>query len=164
MKKLAIVALLAVGCFLAGCGTSTTPLTQNAGGNWEATLVGENAGINVFNFVTTFTVTNSGVLQVSYLGFLTTGPCFALTGEQVGGNFTITSAADDPTATANVTFTVQGASLLSMTGTALGTTNTATNVTTWTSVTGTWTLTGGNNCAGTGTFTMCPNAETCSTT
>src|SRR6202020_448730 len=109
MKKLVIVGLLAVGCFLAGCGTTRTATTA-AGGNWAVTLQGPPANETLFNFVTTFSVDDSGALNVTNLNFLTAGPCFPVTGlgESVGGTFDVTSAASDPIATANVTFTVKG--------------------------------------------------------
>jgi hypothetical protein len=172
MKKLAIVVLLTLGCFLAGCGTTTTATTA-AGGNWEVTFAGPPpVNETLFNFETTFSVDQSGALTVTNLNFLTAGPCFPVTGlgDTVGGRFDVTSLPSDPTATANVTFTVQGGgNSLSMTGTATGVTNTVAQTTTWNAVTGTWTLSGASACTGgvaspAGTFTMCPNGKTCSTT
>src|SRR5580698_3076639 len=132
MKKLVIVGLLAVGCFLAGCGTTRTATTA-AGGNWAVTLQGPPANETLFNFVT--------------------------------------SAESDPTATANVTFTVKGnGNLLTLKGTATGVTNTVAQTTTWNAVTGGWTLTGSSSCTGSGqapyagSFTMCPGSTTCTTT
>jgi hypothetical protein len=126
----------------------------------------------LFNFVTTFSVDDSGALNVTNLNFLTAGPCFPVTGlgETVGGTFDVTSAESDPTATANVTFTVKGnGNLLTLTGTATGVTNTVAQTTTWNNVTGSWTLTGSSSCmlgltTPGGTFTMCPNSTTCTTT
>jgi hypothetical protein len=173
MKKLAIVGLLTLGCFLAGCGTTTTATTE-AGGNWAVTFAAGDPPVNetLFNFVTTFSVDTSGALTVTNLNFLTAGPCFPVTGlgDTVGGTFDVTSLPSDPTATANVTFTVQGGgNSLAMTGTATGVTNTVAQTTTWSVVTGTWTLTGATACtlgvpSPTGNFTMCPNTATCSTT
>jgi hypothetical protein len=59
--------------------------------------------------------------------------------------------------------------VLTLTGTATGVTNTVAQTTTWNDVTGSWTLTGSSTCtlgitSPGGTFTMCPNATTCSTT
>lgn len=173
MKKFAIVGLLTLGSFLAGCGTTRTATTQ-AGGNWEVTFAAAGPPVNVtlFNFETTFSVDTSGALSVTNLNFLTSGPCFAVTGlgDTVGGTWNVTSAPSDPTATANVTYTVQGGgNTLTLTGTATGVTNTVAQTTTWNAVTGTWTLTGNSNCTGGGasqgkTFTMCPNGTTCTTT
>jgi uncharacterized protein YceK len=172
MKKLVIVGLLAVGCFLAGCGTTRTATTA-AGGNWAVTLQGPPANETLFNFETTFSVDDSGALNVTNLNFLTAGPCFPVTGlgESVGGTFDVTSAESDPTATANVTFTVKGnGNMLTLTGTATGVTNTVAQTTTWNAVTGGWTLTGSSSCTGSGqapyagSFTMCPGSTTCTTT
>jgi hypothetical protein len=172
MKKLVIVGLLALGCFLAGCGTTPTATTA-AGGNWEATFQGPPANETLFNFETTFSVNDNGALVIKNINFLTDGPCFPVTGLglTVGGTFDLTSALSDPTATANVTFTVKGnGNALTLTGTATGVTNTAAQTTTWNAVTGTWTLTGSSACTGpgtgpfTGTFTMCPGSTTCTTT
>ena len=173
MKKFAIVGLLTLGFFLAGCGTTRTLATQ-AGGSWETVFAAGQppVGETLFNFETTFSVSGSGALNVTNLNFLTSGPCFAVTGlgDTVGGTWSVTSALSDPTATANVTFTVQGGgNTLTLTGTATGVTNTVTQTTKWNAVTGTWTLTGAANCTGSGappagTFTMCPNGLTCTTT
>jgi len=173
MKKFVIVGLLALGSFLAGCGTTRTATTE-AGGNWEATFAAGHPPVNetLFNFETTFSVSTNGAMQVTNLNFLTSGPCFPVSGlgDTVGGTWNVTSAVSDPTATANVTFTVQGGgNSLTLTGTATGVTNTVAQTTTWNAVTGTWTLTGNANCTGTtaspgGTFTMCPNGTTCTTT
>src|ERR1700678_4147093 len=152
MKKLVIVGLLAVGCFLAGCGTTRTATTA-AGGNWAVTLQGPPVNETLFNFVTTFSVDDSGALNVTNLNFLTAGPCFPVTGlgESVGGTFDVTSAESDPTATANVTFTVKRhGHMLTLTGTATGVTNTVAQTTTWNAVTGGWTLTGSSSCTGSG--------------
>lgn len=155
MRNLAIVAFLALELMVTGCGSSsssTSSSTQSANGIWESALVGSDVGVGVFNFTTSFTVGGGGSLSVSYLSFLTTGPCFPLTGSSTSGSFDVTSTGSPPAA--NVTFTVQsGGNSLSMTGTATGTSDSSGNVT-WTSITGTWTLTGGTGCAGGGTFTM----------
>ncbi len=166
MKKLAIVGLLALGFFVAGCGAPPT-LATTAGGNWEVTFAGPPANETLFNFETTFAISAAGVMQISSLNFLTTSPdsCFPVAGEKAGGTFTVTSPPSNPTATANVAFSIKsGGNALNLTGTATGVTNTTTLVTTWNAVQGTWTLTGSASCTGSGTFTMCPNSLTCSTT
>src|SRR6202789_3087472 len=148
MKKLVIVGLLALGCFVAGCGTTSTATTA-AGAIRPASFQGPPANETLFNFVTTFSVDDSGALNVTNFNFLTAGPCFPVTGlgESVGGTFDVTSAESDPTATANVTFTVKGnGNLLTLTGTATGVTNTVAQTTTWNNVTGSWTLTGSSGC------------------
>src|ERR1700691_5362760 len=105
MKKLVIVGLLAVGCFLAGCGTTRTATTA-AGGNWAVTLQGPPANETLFNFETTFSVDDSGALNVTNLNFLTAGPCFPVTGlgERGGGGCVFFSGIRHPTAQHTVTF------------------------------------------------------------
>jgi hypothetical protein len=154
MRNLAILGLVAMELMVVGCGSSnsTTSTSNAANGIWESALVGSDAGVGVFNFTTSFTVGGSGSLSVTYFSFLTTGPCFPLTGETTSGSFDVTSTGTTPAA--DFQFTVQsGGSTLSLTGTATGTTDSSGN-TTWKSITGTWTETGGTNCGGSGTFTM----------
>lgn len=161
MRNLAIVGLVFMELFVAGCGSnsSTTSTAQTAAnGIWESSLIGSDAGVGVFNFTTAFTINGDGSLSVTYFSFLTTAPtaCFPLTGESTNGSFDINSTGN--TASANFQFTVQsGGNSLSLTGTATGTTDASGN-TTWTSITGNWTLTGGSGCTGTGTFTMTKTA------
>lgn len=155
MRSLVILGLLAVELMVVGCGSSnnsTTSTTQAANGIWESGLVGTDAGVGVFNFTTAFTVNSDNSLSVSFFSFLTTGPCFPLTGDSTKGSFDVTSTSTTPSA--SFRFTVQsGGSTLTLTGTATGTTDSSGN-TTWTSITGTWTVAGGTNCTGGGTFTM----------
>lgn len=152
MRNLAIVGLLAVSLTLAGCGSSTPSTVKAADGVWESALLGPGAGVGVFNFITSFSVGGGGGLSVSYLSFLTTGPCFPISGATASGTFDVTATGTSPTADFN--FTVQsGTSSLAMTGTATGTTDTSGN-TTWSTITGDWTLTGDTGCTGSGTFTM----------
>jgi hypothetical protein len=154
MRNLALVGLLALELMVTGCGSShsTTSTTQSANGIWESALVGSDVGTGVFNFTTTFTVGGDGSLSVTYFSFLTTGPCFPLTGDSTSGSFNVTSTGTTPAAT--FTFSVQsGGNNLSLKGTATGTSDSSGNVT-WTSITGSWGLTGGTGCAGSGSFTM----------
>jgi hypothetical protein len=152
MRNLAILGLLALELTLIGCGSSTLSTAKTANGTWESALIGSDAGIGVFNFITQFSVGAGGSLSVSYLSFLTTGPCFPISGNTASGSFSVTATGTSPAA--NFQFAVQSASnALAMTGTATGTTDSSGNIT-WSTVTGTWTLTGGTGCAGSGTFTM----------
>ncbi|MBZ5680629.1 MAG: hypothetical protein LAO24_11025 [Acidobacteriia bacterium] len=152
MRNLAILVLLAMELAVIGCGGSTTSTVKAADGTWESALAGSNAGVGVFNFITSFSVGGSGSLSVSYLSFLTTGPCFPISGNTASGTFNVTATGTTPTA--DFQFTVQsGNSALAMTGTATGTTDSSGNVT-WSTITGTWTLTGDTGCTGSGTFTM----------
>jgi hypothetical protein len=154
MRTLAILGLVAMEVMVMGCGSksSTTSTTQTANGLWESALIGKDAGVGVFNFTTSFTIGGDGTLSVTYFSFLTTGPCFALTGDTTSGSLTGTTTGTNASGTFQFTVSSNG-NTLSLTGTATGTTDSSGN-TTWTSITGTWTLTGGANCAGTGTFTM----------
>lgn len=154
MRNLAILGLVAMELIVMGCGSksSTTSTTSGTTGLWESALIGKNAGVGVFNFTTSFTIGGDGTLSVSYFSFLTTGPCFGLTGDTTSGS--LTGSTSGTTATGTFQFSVlSNGNTLAMTGTATGTTDSSGN-TTWTSITGTWTLTGGTNCAGSGTFTM----------
>jgi hypothetical protein len=158
MRNLAIVGLLTVVLLVVGCGSSNkTSTTTSANGIWESALAGSGAGVDVFNFTTSFTINGDGTLSVTYFSFLTTGPCFPLTGESTSGSFDVTSTAAT-SSTAKFSFTAQsGGNTISMSGTATGTTDSSGN-TTWTSITGTWTLAGGTGCTGGGTFTMTKSA------
>ena len=152
MRNLAILGLLALELMLIGCGSSTSSTVKTANGTWESALIGSDAGVGVFNFITQFSVGTGGTLSVSYLSFLTTGPCFPISGDTASGSFDVTASGTTPAA--NFQFTVQsGSNTLAMTGTATGTTDSSGNIT-WSKITGTWTLTGGTDCAGSGTFTM----------
>src|ERR1700758_2494958 len=157
VRNLAILGLLAVEVLVVGCGSSNKTTTTSANGIWESALVGSGAGVDVFNFTTAFTINGDGTLSVTYFSFLTTGPCFPLTGESTSGSFDVTSTAAT-SSTAAFSFSVQsGGNAISMKGTATGTTDSSGN-TTWTSITGTWTLAGGTGCTGGGTFTMTKSA------
>lgn len=158
MRKLAIFGLLILGMTMLACGGGSTPTTETAAdGTWESALIGPGSGDAVFNFITSFSVDGTGGLSVSYISFLTTGPCFPITGNNAGGTFVVTATGTAPTA--DFAFTVQsGTNSLALTGTATGTTST-TGTTTWSTITGDWTLTGGDTCTGAGTFTMTRTAN-----
>jgi hypothetical protein len=148
----AVLGLLALTAMLSGCGSSTPATLTAADGTWESALIGPGSGGAVFNFITSFSVDGTGGLSISYISFLTTGPCFPISGNTAGGTFAVTATGTTPTA--DFAFTVQsGGSTLALTGTATGATDTS-GTTTWSSITGTWTLTGGDPCTGSGTFTM----------
>jgi hypothetical protein len=150
--QMAVLGLLALTTMLSGCGSSTPATLTAADGTWESALIGPGSGDAVFNFITSFSVDGTGGLSISYISFLTTGPCFPISGNTAGGTFVVTATGTTPTA--DFAFTVQsGGSSLALTGTATGTTDTS-GTTTWSSITGTWTLTGGDPCTGSGTFTM----------
>lgn len=176
MKKLALAAMLALELAVCGCGTSGgTPDTTNtqATGNWEAQLTGGTDQASLLNFVTSFTVTNSGPLNITGFGFFNSGACFATgaNAENVSGNadFT-TSSTNAVTGTLSLTITssTNGSVLTLDAGTLTGTSN-GTNSTTGTLsngvVVGNWKLTPGSNVAGcnagSGNYILCQGKATC---
>ncbi|HYM75084.1 MAG TPA: hypothetical protein VE377_03830 [Candidatus Dormibacteraeota bacterium] len=181
MKKFALIALLALEFAVCGCGNSTTPTTTStqATGNWEAQMTGGTEQASLLNFVTAFNVTNSGPLSVTGFGFFNSGSCFA-TGTNaatVSGNATFTTSSTNSvtgTLTMTVTSTTNGSVLTlgtpnpaTLTGTSNGTTTTTGTLSNGV-VVGNWSLqpgSGANGCnAGGGTFVMCQDKATCSTT
>ena len=176
MKKLAMLALLAVGLAVCGCGNSTpkNSNTTTAGGSWEALLSGGTGAASQLNFVTTFTVTDTtGVsnqpLDITGFSFFNDGACFANgvgTSTETGTATLNTSGTNSVTGTLNFTVTsvTPGGNTLSLTGNLTGTSNGTTTTTGTLSsgvVSGTWNLTGGQGCTGGGTFIMCQGANTC---
>ena len=176
MKKLALAALLAVELAICGCGssnnTSNTTNTQ-ATGNWEAQLTGGTDQAALLNFVTSFTVTNSGPLDMTGFGFFNAGSCFATgtNAETVSGNadFT-TSSTNSVTGTLDLTITSStNGNVLKLSGNLTGTSNGTTSTTGTLSngvVVGTWTLsTSDPKCTGVPTgataFIMCQDKNTC---
>jgi len=65
MRNLAILGLLALELTLIGCGSSTPSTVKTANGTWESALIGSDAGIGVFNFITQFSVGAGGLKQKS---------------------------------------------------------------------------------------------------
>jgi hypothetical protein len=180
MKKLALAALLALEIAVCGCGNSTTPNTTNteAKGNWEAQLRGGTDQAALLNFVTSFTVTNSGPLDITGFGFFNSGACFSTgaTAETESGtaNFT-TSSTNTVNGTLDLTITsTTNGNVLTLNGTLTGTSNGTTTTTGTLSngvVVGTWTLqTSDPKCTGAptsnnqGTFLMCQDKNTCTPT
>ena len=110
MKKLAIL-ILALELAVCGCGTGTTANTTTntaASGNWEVQLIGGKAEASKLNFVTAFSVTNSGPLDITGFGFINAGKCFAngVNGSTQTGTATlITSSANTVTGTLNFAVT-----------------------------------------------------------
>ena len=175
MKKLAIL-ILALELAVCGCGTGTTSNTTTntaASGNWEVQLIGGKAEASKLNFVTAFSVTNSGPLDITGLGFINAGKCFAngVNGSTQTGTATlITSSANTVTGTLKfaVTSVIPAGNVLVLTGNLTGTSNGTIGTTGTLSngvVSGTWTLTGGAgdpSCVvPLGTFVMCQGAATC---
>ncbi len=166
MKKLAILALLALEVAVCGCGNTSTNAAQvpttSANGTWEAILSGGEGQAGVLNFVTQFNVgEGGGTLDITSFSFLTAGPCFTNVTEN-GSAVLTTSSTNQVTGTLSYTVT-GGGSTLTLDGTAVtGTSNKG--VLSGGAVSGTWTLSGGTGCTGSGTFIMCQGATTCSTT
>ena len=179
MKKLAMVALLALEFAVCGCGTSnnnSTTTNTEATGDWEAQLTGGTDQTSLLNFVTTFNVTNSGPLNVTGFGFFNGSACFSTgtNAETVTGNASFTtSTTNSVTGTLNLTITssTTGAVLTLSPGALTGTSNGTTSTTGTLSngvVIGTWSLTPGSssNCKGkmNGTYLLCQGTATCSPT
>ena len=143
--KIGMVAMLALGLTLAGCGYSSH--SGNVNGNWTATLISPPGATPVFAFSTMVTQASGGTLTFTNFTFTTPGTCFAtgpfsetgsvsLSGNYNGnvtGSFGTTISTMFPVATNNT---------LALMGTVNGNT-----------ITGTWTLTGDTGCSGNGTFT-----------
>jgi len=170
MKKLVLMVLLGLELVVMGCATSTTPATPttSANGNWEATLTGGAGPASQLDFITAFTVkdTNGGSsqpLSISGFSFINSGSCFSSTAVTVSGSAALTTSNNNQV-TGTISLTVTGgSSSLILDGTTLtGTANSG--ALSGGAVTGTWSLTGGSGCSGSGNFTMCQNATTCSTT
>jgi len=184
MKKLAILAL-ALELIVCGCGTSpnTNPIINTAtSGNWEAQLSSAQGGQgSLLNFVITFSVTNSGPLDITGFGFFNQGDCFA-TGANVetyngSASFTTTPGTNQVVGqlTITVTSTTTGSVLVltapqgGLTGISNGSITTTGTLSDGVAV-GTWSLTpgvgGGSNsaCTGSGTFIMCQGTTTCTPT
>jgi hypothetical protein len=178
MKKLAILILLALELVVCGCGSSnssSTTTTTETSGNWEVQLTGGTAEASKLNFVTSFTVTNSGPLTITGFSFINAGACFAngVNGSTESGSATLnTDSSGQVTGTLDFTVTsiTPAGNILALTGNLTGTSNGTTTTTGKLSngvVSGTWTLTGGQgdaSCTGTGTFVMCQGSNTCTVT
>lgn len=165
MKKLALLVLL-LELAVCGCGNNntTTTTTTSATGNWEAQLTGGTGPASLLNFVTAFSVTNSGPLNITGFGFINAGSCFVSGATETGTADITTDSTNAVTGT--LSYSVQSGSpsgnVLTLTGNVTGTASN--NALTGGAVVGTWTLTGSNDCTGTGDFTMCQNGTTCGTT
>jgi hypothetical protein len=158
MKKLAFLTLLALACAVSSCGNSTPTNGTNTStsGNWLAQLTGGTGQASELNFVTAFSVTNSGPLNVTGFGFFNTGACFAtgLNMENESGSAAFTTSSTNQV-TGTLSFTVNSinppGNTLTMTGNLTGTSNGTTTTTGTLSngvVAGTWTLTGDSSCTG----------------
>ncbi len=144
MKQFALVALLAVGFTLVGCGSnSTNPASLN--GTWNASLL-SNSTTTDFNFGTGLTVNGDGSLTVVNFSFTTNSPCFA-SGETETGSFTLSGNLDgnvNGKFGMNVQSGTPSGNMLALSG----------NVSGGNTISGNWTLTGSSGCTGNGSFTM----------
>lgn len=174
MKKLAILIVLALEIAVSGCGASknaSTEVNTTTSGNWEAQLVGGTQQAALLDFVVTFSVTNSGPLDITGFNFFNQGACFGndihSTTQSGTANFT-TAGTGSVTGTLNLTIkSTSSANSITLTGNLTGTSNaTSGNLGTLTNgvVNGTWQLTGAAgdpSCSATGTFLMCQGSNTC---
>lgn len=178
MKKLGILLLLALQIAVCACGSSPINNSINntaTSGNWEAILTGGIQQASLLNFVTSFSVTNSGPLDITGLSFFNHGACFGTgtNAETVTGSATINTASAG-TVTGTLTLTVNSVTpsgnSLTLTGNLTGASNgTTTSIGTLSNgvVVGTWKLTGGHgdpSCTGTGSFEMCQTLGSTTTT
>lgn len=163
MKKLAILALLALEVVVCSCGNSSnnsTTTTTSAGGNWQAVLVGGAGQAGAVDFVTTFSVgAGGGSLDITAFSFLTSNLCFQ-SGPTESGTATLTTDSSN-NVTGTLSFTVNSGTPAGNTLTLNGDTVTGISNSgklTGGKVTGTWTLSGGQgdpSCSVTnGTFTL----------
>lgn len=171
MKKLVFLILLALEFAVCGCGSGTPSDTTSTSvsGNWEAKMTGGTGEASKLNFVTMFSVTNSGPLDITGFAFFNQGKCFGngTDAESENGSATLdTSSTDQVTGT--LTYTVQaGGNTLTLNGNLTGTSNGTIGTTGTLSggvVGGTWTLTGGQgdpSCTGSGDFIMCQGTYNC---
>jgi hypothetical protein len=170
MKSIAILSLVALALVVLGCGATNT-LTTNVSGTWEATLTSTSGGnSNTLSFITTFSLNLNGSLNVTNFTFLNTGGCFVSNTLPVGTAVLTTSGTNQVTGPFNFTVASSnpGGNTLTLSGTLTGTSNgTTTTVGTLSNgvVKGGWTLSNSSDadCTGSGSFTMCQGAATCST-
>lgn len=180
MKRFAILIGLAFELVVCGCGNNRPSTVTNTAtnGNWEAQLIDGTGQAALLNFVITFSVTNSGPLDITGFGFFNQGSCFTtgLNQQNVSGSASLATSTTTGQVTGTLNLTIKSktnASVLTLTtgpngltGTSNGTTSTTGTLSNGVAV-GTWNLASGSSsssgCTGTGTFIMCQGAATCST-
>jgi hypothetical protein len=148
MNKICVMALLAFGLIMAGCGSSNSGNTSanNINGTWSASLMNSD-GTSAFGFSANFAQASGNSVNVTNFTITSPSPCFPSTTAETGtfglsgnsngtvtGTFGMTVTTMYPGATNN---------LLTLQGAVNGKT-----------ITGTWTLTGLSGCSGNGTFTI----------
>ena len=148
MLRIGIVALLALGFTLSGCG-SNNPQTIN--GNWTATLTGTQS----FSFTATLAQGSGSDITVSNLALTSAMPCFTSSFAPQSATYTSNGVVNGKitgpfSLTITTLFPEQNQNVLVLQGNVNGGT-----------ITGSWTLTGGvtTGCAaaGSGNFTMTRN-------
>ena len=175
MKKLALLALVALEICVCACGnnppTSNINTVSNAS-EWEAKLTGGAGEDSLLNFVTQFSAgENGGTLDVTGFNFINQSVCFPSNLPTANGTgHWATNASDQVTGTMTFTVTGDGTTLTlngSVSGTSSGSTSTTGNLTNGV-VQGTWSLTSSiTNCVPdastppTGPFLMCQGSVTC---
>jgi len=179
MKKFALLIVLALELAVCGCAhnTPSSEVNTTTSGNWEARLSGGTGQASQLNFVTSFTLLDSGPLSNIFFSFFNSGPCF---GTAVGdttesGNATLNVSSTD-TVTGSLNFTVtstQNGNVLTLTSPDGGLTGTSNGSPGTTGVlsngvaVGTWTLTSSDTkCVPSGgsvsgSFLMCQGNDTC---
>lgn len=145
MKPLGIVALLALGLILSGCGTSNASGSGNVNGNWSAALTNSD-GTPAFAFTTSLMASGGNGITGLNFTFNTSSPCFVSGGTETGsfglsGNF-------NGQVMGVFQFTIQS-------GTPNGNTLTLQGTVQNNTISGTWTLSGvTSGCTGSGNFKM----------
>ncbi len=181
MKKLAILFVLALELAVCGCGSNTpasTTTTTSTSGFWEAQLTGGTGQDSLLNFTVSFSVNNTGPLDITGFSFINAGSCFetGLNAETESGSTTLTTGSTGQvTGPFNLTITsATTGTVLTLTGNLTGTSNGTTTTTGTLSsgvVVGTWTLSPGSSAdpsctsvSANTTFLMCQGAATCTAT
>jgi len=175
MKKLALLALVALEICLCACGNTpptSTILTQSGSSNWEAQLTGGEGQDSLLNFITTFSIDqNAGTLGITAFDFINTSECFPSSVQQTASGSASLTTNSSLQVTGTMTFTVTaGTTTLTLNGNVTGTSNGTTSTTGTLSngvVQGTWYLASSETgCTAVPQnqaqpFLMCQGAATC---
>lgn len=180
MKKLALLALVALETCVCGCGNNAPTnsiATQSITSYWEAQLAGGGQD-NLLDFMTQFSTGEYGTnLTSNYFAFFNQNACFPSGLVKSSGTATLTTnSSDQVTGTLSLSVTPPAGSSVDSTLTlngnvygnsSGGSTSTVGNLSNGV-VSGTWTLTSSDtSCVPSGqkpsgTFLMCQGAATCS--
>ncbi len=179
MKKLALLALVALEICVSACGNNPPTSiinTQSSNSKWEAQLSGGDGQDSLLNFVTEFGIgENGGMIVPAGFNFFNQGACFPAAYSASATAFLTTNSSDQVTGT--LTFTVTSATSTltlngNLTGQSNGSTATIGNLSDGV-VEGTWYLTttlpttsgctpkGSSSGTGNPPFLMCQGAATC---